>query len=129
MRTHIFVLHIIILHNIFKISYTGHNQSKLVPFAENKFRFIKKKKIARHLTIFVGKIWRTRIFFLVWPQIIKNIWFNLIWQKNQHYGNKHNTENGIFQFHTGNKQRIKYLHLFLATSFLVIDLNKFPENS
>ena len=40
-------IHIIILHNIFKISYTGHNQSKLVPIAGKKFRFIifiKKKK-------------------------------------------------------------------------------------
>ena len=36
-KTHIFVLHIIILHNIFNISYTGHNQSKLVPFAGKCF--------------------------------------------------------------------------------------------
>jgi hypothetical protein len=61
-------IHIIILHNIFKISYTGHNQSKLVPIAGKKFRFIifikkKKKKISRRLTIFVWKIRRTRIFF------------------------------------------------------------------
>jgi hypothetical protein len=77
-------IHIIILHNIFKRSYTGHNQSKLVPFAGKKirfiFNFIKIKNFARHLTIFVWKIRRTRNFFGV-AKIISTLYFYPFWKE------------------------------------------------
>jgi hypothetical protein len=62
-RTHIFVLHIIIFHNIFKI-YTGHNQSKPVPFVGNFFSLT--------TSLFLSGKSEEQEILLVWPYQLFN---------------------------------------------------------